>query len=66
MRKWNNAEIVSIELNATANGSEYWDQEATKYQKARNWDEEDVRISVGPTTGVVEPGTTSVVADLHS
>ena len=49
MKNWINAEIISLDINSTANGNEFWDFEATKYQKAKNWDEEDVRIPVGPS-----------------
>ncbi len=48
MRTWNNAEIVSLEINNTANGNNEWDRESIQHQKNFYGLGEDRDIEVGP------------------
>ena len=63
MKKWNNAELVSIEINATANGNDDWDMEAMKYIKNYYPNGDDLRENVGPKA---KSGDSVVVTDAQS
>lgn len=48
MKKWNNAEITSLEISFTANGNDEWDREATQHQKNFYGPGQDRDVVVGP------------------
>lgn len=60
MKKWNNAELVALSIEATASGNNELDVEGTAYQKDMSGGYEpynDVRYEIGPKAATETPVT---------